>query len=329
VHGPRPSAGPEHRHAGGESSAGDRAGKTSLRLPANLVDSVGGDPTSERRDWVAQLPRIVRELADRWSLRLGEPFQPGGRSAWVAPATDPAGRDLVLKVGWWHDEAASEADGLRAWRGRGAVLVHDACVDGPTSALLLERCRPGTSLATVLPEAEQDAIVAGLLLRLWEAPASGYRFRPLQVMCDAWASEFHQRQAAVPRPGTVDEAATIMDPGLVRAGMELFVALPGTADREVLLCADLHAGNVLAAQREPWLVIDPKPFVGDPAYDVLQHLLNCEERLSADPVALAHRMADLVGLDRGRVRSWLFARCVQESLDQPELLPVAAALAPA
>jgi streptomycin 6-kinase len=86
---------------------------------------------------------------------------------------------------------------------------------------------------------------------------------------------------------------------------------------------------VLAAQREPWLVIDPKPFVGDPAYDVLQHLLNCEERLSADPVALAHRMADLVGLDRDRVRSWLFARCIQESRDQPELLPIAAALAPA
>ena len=46
--------------------------------------------------------------------------------------------------------------------------------------------------------------------------------------------------------------------------MELFTSLPGTADRRVLLCTDLHAGNVLAAQRRPWLVIDPKPYVGDP-----------------------------------------------------------------
>jgi streptomycin 6-kinase len=46
----------------------------------------------------------------------------------------------------------------------------------------------------------------------------------------------------------------------------------------------LVAGNVLRAAREPWLVIDPKPFIGDPAYDATQHLLNCVERLRADPL---------------------------------------------
>jgi streptomycin 6-kinase len=56
-----------------------------------------------------------------------------------------------------------------------------------------------------------------------------------------------------------------------------------TAERNVMLCTDLDAGNVLAAQREPWLVIDPKPYAGDPTYDVLQHMLNCDRRLAADP----------------------------------------------
>jgi len=111
--------------------------------------------------------------------------------------------------------------------------------------------------------------------------------------------------------------------------MELLRRLPATAGRQVLLCTDLHAGNVLAAQREPWLVIDPKPYVGDPTYDGLQHMLNCEERLRADPRGFAERMAQLLDLDADRVTMWLFARCVQESIDQPHLREVAASLAPA
>ena len=109
-----------------------------FRLPANLVEGVRADVSSERRNWVAALPDVVGELVARWSLELGEPYQPGGQSAWVAPARDPAGRDLVLKVGWRHDEAADEADGLRAWAGRGAVLVRDSYAWVSTSALLLE-----------------------------------------------------------------------------------------------------------------------------------------------------------------------------------------------
>ena len=91
----------------------------------------------------------------------------------------------------------------------------------------------------------------------------------------------------------------------------------------MLLCTDLHAGNLLASQREPWLVIDPKPYVGDPTYDVLQHMLNCEERLLADPEGLVHALADLLDLDRERLLLWLFARCVQESPDSPQLAAVA------
>ena len=230
---------------------------------------------------------------------------------------------LVLKVGWRHLEAEHEPDGLRAWRGQGAVLLYDSCPLGLSTALLLERCEPGAPLSASRPEAEQDVIVAGLLPRLWRRPRQGFRFRPLQAMCRAWVTEFDQRLAALPT------APDVVDPGLARAGAELFLDLAGSADREVLLCTDLHAGNVLAARREPWLVIDPKPFVGDPCYDVLQHLLNCAERLADDPAGLAQRMADLLDLDGDRVRQWLFARCVIEGLDDALLRAVATELAPA
>ena len=71
---------------------------------------------------------------------------------------------------------------------------------------------------------------------------------------------------------------------------------------------------MLSGERRPWLLIDPKPYVGDPHYDVVQHLLNCKRSLQADPIGLLTKVADLAGLDAGRVRQWLLARCVQESL---------------
>jgi streptomycin 6-kinase len=104
--------------------------------------------------------------------------------------------------------------------------------------------------------------------------------------------------------------------------------LPQSAPEQLLLCTDLHADNVLAAAREPWLVIDPKPFVGDPTYDALQHHLNCRARLVADPRALASRMADLLGLDFERLLLWLFAYCVVQSVDFPWMLGVAEQIRP-
>jgi streptomycin 6-kinase len=291
-------------------------------VPPLLARTVEADPSPERLAWLAELPDAVDEVATRWGLAVGAPFGPGGQTAWVAPVQDRRGRDLVLKVGWTHHEAEQEADGLRAWRGRGTVLIYDSCRLGRSTALLLERCIPGVPLSELRPEPEQDPIIASLLARLWQAPTAGPPFRHLRVMCQAWVDEFQTRLAATPPGGDV------IDPGLARAGAGLFLTLADNSPREVLLCTDLHAGNVLAAGREPWLVIDPKPFVGDPCYDVLQHLLNCTERLTEDPRGLAQRMADLLDLDGDRIRHWLFARCVIEGADDPTLQAVAAQLAP-
>ena len=275
------------------------------------------------RDWITGLPAIVAAVADRWSLRVGEPFQPGGQCSWTAPVTDPAGASLVLKVGFRFPsgEERDEAAGLRVWNGNGAVRLHAAHESDSFCALLIERCLPGTPLGRALPEPEQDQVVTGLLRQLWAQPHTAYPFRPLTQMCAAWAGEFEREYAAA---GPADR----LDPGLARAGIALFRTLPQTAGHQALLCTDLHGDNVLAAVRAPWLVIDPKPYIGDPAYDVLQHMLNCEGRLAADPAALALRMADLAGLDGGRVRQWLFARSVQESPGSPLMRHVAGRLAP-
>jgi streptomycin 6-kinase len=252
-------------------------------------------------------------------LVVGEPFDPGGETSWVAPAThSTSGAELVLKIGWRHTEAVHEADGLRAWKGNGAVRLHAAADYDRTLALLLERCVPGTPLFS-LAEEEQDPIIVGLIRRLWINPGEGHSFRPLQLMCDEWADEFEQKMAR----GRVS-----LDPSLALQGIELFRTLPAGAEQEVLLCTDLHAGNVLASERESWLMIDPKPYPGDPAYDMLQHLLNCQRRLLSDPRRLVQRVATLARINPDRLLLWLFARCVQESPNHPTFGEVAHRIAP-
>jgi streptomycin 6-kinase len=292
---------------------------SAIQIPKQLVDAVDEDDYPARLEWLARLPRRIEEIASGWLLELGEPYLPGGQCAWVAPATNPAGEPLALKVGWRHREAEHEADALRFWNGDGAVRCVASRSMDDTTVLLLERCMPGAPLKRCLPEPDQDEVIAQLLQRLWaRRPTDGHPFGALQDMCDQWADcveiglELEGRGA---------------DPGLARGGAAMLRELPRTAERSVLLCTDLHAENVLSTQREPWLLIDPKPFVGDPAFDPVQHMLNCE-RLAADPVGLANRMAELCGLDAERVRLWLFARCAQEALNCPTLSALARRLAP-
>ena len=286
-----------------------------LAIPQNLAEAIERDG---RQSWWSTLPAIVRDVADIWSLEVGEPFQPGGDTAWVAPARNELDVELVLKLAWRHPESEHEGDGLVAWRGRGAIQLHARKQFDETNALLLERCLPGSPLRD-RPETKQDVVIAGLLQKLWIAPAEGHCFQNLRIMCEQWADRFEEK---------FDSAVTGLDPGLARDGITLFRELPTTAESEVLLCTDLHAGNVLMAEREPWLAIDPKPYVGDRTYDPLQHMLNCADRLLVDPKGFASRVADLLNLDRDRLLEWLFARSVQFSPQWPWLAEVARLVAP-
>lgn len=293
--------------------------------PSNLVRAVERDLLAgkDRRSWLADLPAVVEDLTHRWGLMVGRPFEPGGNVSWVAPAHDTAGVPVVLKVGWRHDEAMFEVDALRVWNGNGAVRVMDSFEFGETIALLLEACEPGVTLGDALRPPEQDVVAATMLRRLHIEPPDGHPFPTLVSMCDSWADGFERRYAEALADGT-----RILDASLARVGIEAFRSLPRTANRSVLLCTDLHPGNILSAQREPWLMIDPKPHVGDPAYDVVQYMLNFPARLDAGVFGFVARMASLLEVDEGRLRQWLFARCVQESVDWPELQPVARMLAP-
>ena len=267
-----------------------------LIVPERLAITCARSPESAA--WLERLPNTLRDLEHRWSLTLGAPFDGEEVScAWVAPALRADGSSAVLKLGMPHMESEHEIHGLRFWNGNPTVQLLEA--DDDLGAMLLERCVPGTVLRT-MPEPEQDLVIAQLLNRLWRSPSPPHPFRPLSEMTAYWSNE------------TLAQAKQWPDPGLVSEGLRLFEELPRSAPTRVLLATDLHAGNVLRAQREPWLVIDPKPFVGDPAYDATQHLLNCDVRLRSDPQGTIRRFADLLGVDYERVRLWTFARAAAE-----------------
>jgi streptomycin 6-kinase len=286
-----------------------------LTIPTALAAACRRTP--ERAEWLAALPDRVAELRRRWSLSFEGAFDGSGAScAFVAAVGLADGTPAVLKLGMPHMEGDHEIEGLRFWNGNPTVRLLDA--DDRRGAMLLERCLPGTSLRA-LPEAEQDVVIAGLLRQLWQPPETPHRFRPLSVMLAHWTAE------------TLSQSARWEDPALVRDGLRLFGELSRSGDQQVVLATDLHAGNVLRAGREPWLVIDPKPFVGDPAYDATQHLLNCEARLRADPAGLIGRCARLLSIDQERLRLWLYARLAAEPRDDWNDAPgieLARALAP-
>jgi streptomycin 6-kinase len=280
-------------------------------IPSRLVAACSTAP--ERTAWLTRLPDAIRDLQRRWTLTLEQPFDGDDVScAWVAAATLPTGTPVVLKLGMPHMEAEDEIAGLRFWNGDPTVRLLDA--DDDLGAMLLERCEPGTPLRS-LPESDQHIVIANLLRRLWRGPSTAYPFRPLAMMLEYWSAE------------ALAHGSDGMDIGLVRDGVGLFreLAVP-TAD-DVLLATDLHAGNVLRAEREPWLAIDPKPFIGDPAYDVTQHLLNCQSCLLSDPHHTIERVADLAGVDRHRAQLWLFARAAT-AVDNESLRDLARRLAP-
>jgi streptomycin 6-kinase len=267
---------------------------------------------ADRAEWLARLDENRRALARRWSLTIQSPFdRDDNDGAWVALVTRHDGTSAVLKLAMPHMEAEHEIDGLRFWNGDPTVRLLDA--DDDLGAMLLERCEPGTSLRA-LPEPDQDVVIARLLRRVWRQPLSPHPFRPLSAMIDHWCEE------------TMGRSGEWTDPGLVHEGLRHFRDLSQPSPRDVLLATDLHAGNVLRARREPWLAIDPKPFVGDPAYDATQHLLNCGERLRADPLGTIRRLADLLEVEDERVRLWMFARAAagpRDGWDDPRTLELA------
>ena len=103
---------------------------------------------------------------------------------------------------------------------------------------------------------------------------------------------------------------------LLDAALEALAELPRTQGEQVLLHQDLHAGNVLAAQREPWLAIDPKPLTGEREFGIAPVVRSRElGHSSRDVLRRFDRLVSELGLDRERARGWTIAQTIAWAFD--------------
>ncbi|MFC0628936.1 aminoglycoside phosphotransferase family protein [Kribbella deserti] len=270
------------------------------------------------RAWLAALPGRAAALIDRWSLRPDGPAA-HGMAGLVLPVRRADGTSAVLKLQPPSEDNAGVPLGLRTWNGAGIsrLLDHDPASGG----LLLERLDGTRPLSSLSDDDEAMQILAGILARLVavEAPDG------LRRLGDIAADMLDQVPAAL--PALVDPA----DRELVRtcaAAVTELLDEPG--DR--LLHWDLHYGNVLAGEREPWLAIDPEPLAGDPGFDLWPALDSNWEVVAAGDVRRTvlrrfDRLTEALGLDRERAVGWTLGRILQNALWDIE--DGEAALAPA
>ncbi|CDO33865.1 streptomycin 6-kinase [Mycolicibacterium vulneris] len=253
------------------------------------------------QSWVDGLPRLIRDQLDEWELRADGPAFHGYCSI-VLPVRTRERRPAVLKAAFPDDESEHEHLALRRWAGSGAVRLMRA--DPHRRMMLLERLQQRN--LNEMWDIEACEIVAGLYEQL-HVPALP-QLRSLAECTARWTADLTglPRSAPVPRR-LVEQAITL--------GQDL-AGDPATTG--TLIHGDLHYENVLAADREPWLVIDPKPMNGDPHYEVAPMLWNRWEELAGYVRDGVRRrlsaLVDAAGLDADRARAWVIVRMLQNAM---------------
>lgn len=257
---------------------------------------------ADAREWLRTVPTLITDVAKAWRLAVEPVLAHEGCTAIVLPVTTQHGVPAVLKLSIPHEESRYEGDVLARWSGDGAVSLLRASTDG--YSLLLERCKPEHDLWDVSID-EQVEVITGLLPRLWVLPHRDDRLQDLGETATRWHRQMFAKAAAMNVPADVA--------GRARQWVQ---ELAEHQPRRVLH-GDFHPGNILAAHRRPWLAIDPKPWVGDPAFDLAQVLANwifvdSDSHPSAvDAIrARAAELADRLSLDLDRILRWAVVKAI-------------------
>ncbi|MFJ6861536.1 aminoglycoside phosphotransferase family protein [Streptomyces werraensis] len=277
-----------------------------VEVPQSLALSYARGFGEEGRAWIAGLPALAAEFLDRWELKRDGAVG-AGEASLVLPVLRRNGTRAVLKLQMPREETTAALIGLRTWNGDGMVRLLDH--DPETSTMLLERLNAARTLTSVEDDDAAMGILAELQARLVRVPAP----QGLRSLGDITAEMLEKV------PTAVEALADRADRQLLR-GWASAVAELADEPGDRMLHWDLHYDNVLAAQREPWLAIDPEPLAGDPGFDLWPALDSRWDDVVMKNGALrvVRRRFDLLtevlGLDRARAIGWTLGRLLQNSL---------------
>lgn len=255
--------------------------------------------------WIAGLETVVARLREEWKLdHLGPPY-PGGSHALVAPVRLPDRSAAVLKVPFLDDENRLEAEALKRYDGDAAVQL--LAFDDRSGAMLLEQAHPGTPLEDHPDRPDAIATGCALLRRLRRPVPAPHPFTLVTDKARAWAREFDAQLEQTTDPVT----RTLLTKAAAAARELSSDSVPA-----YLVNSDAHLGNVLASQREPWLLIDPKPLVGDPAFDAgyLVDWLIGDDPSARNAERMVTAVASELDVPHDRVRSWALVRAIDNYL---------------
>lgn len=286
---------------------------TPIEVPEGFALSTVQREGERGRAWLATLPGLAGELLRRWDCEPTEAVTHGQVGIVVPVRRRYDATPAVLKISFPHPGNVHEPDAFAVWAGRGAVRLYER--DDARFAMLLERAGEHSAHSLLSPhsphslasveDTDEAVAVAGRLARRLAVPAPAGLPRMSSLVAE-WECELRDedRELGSPLPARVVAAA-------IATVREL-----GRDQPETLVHGDLHFTNVLRSEREPWLAIDPKGYVGDPAYDSITLLRTRFEALltAPDPRAAALRrlavFADAAEVDRERARRWAQARAV-------------------
>ena len=272
------------------------------KLPRKFKEVIFGAFREEGRRWIENLPRIIGEIEKNWSLKIAKNPYSNLSYHYVAPCACAEGGEAVVKIGF-PGEAANILNEVKTLEFMdGGSLVELLRFDEKRFAMLLEKLVPGENLKTICRDSDSKAVAIAIetMSKFWRKPPEKHDFPMLEKWFDG-----------LKEAGRINFA-----PEHTKKALAFFEELNSPADSKMLLHGDFHHENILSAEREPFLAIDPKGIVGNIGYDLTVFLINHANWLSGEPRfqekldnAIA-KFSEAFEIESQDLRKWTFAHSV-------------------
>ena len=250
------------------------------------------------KSWLTQLPNIIAQLSQYWSLKDITPVDNMSYN-YVAKARQKDDTQVVLKISCDNQLIEDEYRALKHFNGQASIKALDIRPD--LNALLLEQAIPGKLLkCNYLADVENTIkAYAGVV----NALAS--QIKPLGAYphVKKWCETIDRINDKRIKPYYVSKAK------------ELSTFLLNSVEKEYLCHGDLHLENILHHESS-WVCIDPKGIIGEmafeaAAFDLIDKSEWSESHTIQDKIMTRIKLiASALEIEQARLFAWIFLRVI-------------------